>query len=125
MDGTTNSEFRLETVDHIGIYVQDLTKAMEIWERMFGIGPWTIRGKLAFAYTDNGVELELIQSSREEGLAHLGWFVDDVDEAAAKAVERGAKVSFKGPAGNIHLDPASTGGVWFELMRRRGRITPE
>jgi len=117
-------EFRLETVDHIGIYVEDLEKAIETWEGMFGIGPWAIRGRLAFAYTDNGVELELIQGAQGEGLHHLGWFVDDVDKAAAKAVARGAKVAFKGRGGNIHLDPASTGGVWFELMGRRGRITP-
>jgi len=118
------SGFKLETVDHIGIRVQDLEKAIETWEKMFGIGPWAVHGHLAFAYTDNGVELELIQSDQEEGLHHLGWFVDDVDKTAEEAIERGAEVLFKGKGGNIHLDPATTGGIRYELMRRRGRITP-
>ena len=134
---------KLKTLDHIGIQVRDVEKVIETWERMFGIGPWTIREmtrttpegetlttKLAFAYTDNNVEIELIQSSRNEfidthgeGLHHCGFFVDDVDEDAAKAVECGARVAFKGPGGNIHLAPDGPGGVRFELMGKRARVT--
>ncbi|MEE8398726.1 MAG: VOC family protein [Desulfobacterales bacterium] len=138
-------KLKLKTLDHIGIQVRDVEEVIETWERTFGIGPWTIREmthttpegetlttKLAFAYTDNGVEIELIQSIRNdfidthgEGLHHLGFFVNDVDEDAAKAVEQGAKVAFKGPGGNIHLDADGPGGVRFELMRRRGRVADQ
>jgi hypothetical protein len=87
---------------------------IETWERILGIGPWTIRemtratpegetltAKHAFAHTDNNVETELIQNSRNEfidtygeGLRHWGFCVYDIDEDAAKAVERGAEVAF-------------------------------
>ena len=136
-------ELKLRTLDHIGIRVRDIGKVIETWERVYGIGPWTVREttretpegetvttKLAFAYTDNGVELELIQSSQTafidthgEGLHHWGFFVEDVDENAAEAAHRGATIAFKGPGGNIHMDPEGMGGVRFELMRKRGRVT--
>lgn len=63
-------------LDHIGSQVRGLETIIETRERMFGIGPWTIREtscttpegkilttKLVFASTDNEVELELIQPS--------------------------------------------------------------
>jgi len=143
MTNSEAGELKLKTLDHIGIQVRDVEEVIETWERMFGIGPWTVREmtrttpegetlttKLAFAYTDNNVEIELIQSSRNEfidahgeGLHHWGFFVDDVDEDAGKAVEQGAKVAFKGPGGNIHLAADGPGGVRFELMGKRGRVT--
>ena len=145
MADSETGKLRLGTLDHIGIQVRDFEEVIETWERMFGIGPWTIRemtrttpeGKtvttrLAFAYTDNGVELELIQppegrtqfiDTHGEGLHHWGFFVDDVDGEADRMVEHGVKVAFKGPGGNIHLDNSGPGGVRFELMRKRGRIT--
>ena len=143
MADSETGALKLKTLDHIGIQVRDVEEVIETWERTFGIGPWTVREmsrttpegetlttKLAFAYTDNGVEIELIQSSRNEfidahgeGLHHWGFFVDDVDEDAAKAVEQGAKVAFKGSGGNIHLSGDSPGGVRFELMRKRGKVT--
>ena len=136
---------KLGPLDHVGIHVRNLEAVIEVWERMFGVGPWAIRemsrttseGKtlttrLAFAYTDNGVELELIQppegyqtfiDEHGEGLNHWGFFVDDVDGEAAKLVERGASIVAQSPGQWIYLDCGGPGGVIFELMRRRGRIT--
>jgi len=145
MTDSESHKFKLETVDHIGIHVRDCEKVIETWGRMFGIGPWAIREisgttpegktvttKLAFAYTGNGVELELIQpaegfttfiDTHGEGLHHWGFFVDDVDGEAAKLVEQGAEIVQQRPGQWIYLDCGGPGGVIFELMQRRGRIT--
>jgi len=145
-----NSEihkFKLETVDHIGIVVKDCENVTETWERMFGISPWTfitntgtdaegnpIEVKLAFAYIGD-LELELIEvvkgkilhseflEEHGEGLHHLGFFVDDVDGEAANLVERGAEIILQRPGQWIYLDCGGPGGVIFELMQRRGKIT--
>ena len=138
-------KFNLTTLDHIGIHVRDCEKVIETWEKMFGIGPWAIREvssttpegktvitKLAFAYTDNGVELELIQppegrtqfmDEHGEGLHHWGFFVDDADGEAANLVNQGATIVVQKPGQWIYLDCGGPGGVIFELMQRRGRIT--
>ncbi len=145
MADSENHKFKLETVDHIGIHVRDCEKVIETWGRMFGIGPWAIREmsgttpegktvttKLTFAYTDNGVELELIQpaegytkfiDTHGEGLHHWGFFVDDVDGEAARLVEKGATIVQQRPGQWIYLDCGGPGGVIFELMGRRGKIT--
>jgi len=142
-------KFNLETVDHIGIVVNDCEKVAETWERMFGIGPWAyvtnsgtdpqgneIESKLAFAYLGD-LELELIQITRGkilhsefleehgEGLHHLGFFVDDTDGEAANLVKQGAEILIQRPGQWIYLDSGGPGGVIFELMQRRGKITPE
>jgi len=146
MADSETPKFKLETVDHIGIVVRDCEKVIETWERMFGIGPWAIRemsgttpegktvtAKVAFAYMGD-LEIELIQiikgktlhseflETHGEGLHHLGFFVDDVDGEAASLVAKGAKVIVQNP-GWIYLDCGGPGGVIFELMGRRGKIT--
>jgi len=146
MADSETPKFKLETVDHIGIVVRDCEKVIETWERMFGIGPWAIRemsgttpegktvtAKVAFAYMGD-LEIELIQiikgktlhseflETHGEGLHHLGFFGDDVDGEAASLVAKGAKVIVQNP-GWIYLDCGGPGGVIFELMGRRGKIT--
>ena len=127
--------------------VRDCEKVIETWERIFGISPWTfitntgadaegnpIEVKLAFAYIGD-LELELIEvvkgkilhseflEEHGEGLHHLGFFVDDVDREAASLVERGAEIILQRPSQWIYLDCGGPGGVIFELMQRRGKIT--
>jgi methylmalonyl-CoA/ethylmalonyl-CoA epimerase len=147
MTESIGGRFKLETVDHIGIVVRDCEKVSETWERMFGIGPWTftantstdaegnpIEVRLAFGYMGD-LELELIEIKKGkilhsefleehgEGLHHLGFFVDDVDGEAARLVERGAEIILQRPGQWIYLDCGGPGGVIFELMQRRGKIT--
>jgi 4-hydroxyphenylpyruvate dioxygenase-like putative hemolysin len=134
----------LKSVDHVGIHVRDINKVIDVWQKMYGIGPWAVREmkrtlpdgkvlttKLAFAYSENGVEFELIQppegsqqwmDAHGEGLQHWGFFVDDVNGEAAKLVEKGAKIVAQVPGQWIYLDAPGAGGVIFELMRKRGRI---
>ena len=147
MADSETPKLKLETVDQIGIVVKDCEKVSESWERMFGIGPWTIvtntgtdseenplEVKLAFAYMGD-LELELIEvvkgktlhseflKEQGEGLHHLGCFVDNVDEAATNMVEQGVEIMGQRPGQWVYLDTRDPGGVIFEPQRRRGKIT--
>ena len=147
MANSESHKVKLETVNQIGIVVKDCEKVIETWERMFGIGPWTVitntgtdseenplEVKLAFAYMGD-LELELIEvvkgkiihseflEEHGEGLHHLGFFVDDVDGAAANLVEQGAEIMLQRSGQWVYLDTGGPGGVIFEPQRRRGKIT--
>ena len=145
MGSTGTHKFQLKTVDHIGIHVRDCEKVIETWERMFGIGPWAIlensstdaEGKtfttrLAFAYLDE-LEIELIQppegrrkfiDTHGEGLNHWGFFVDDLKGETDNLVAQGATIVAQGPPDSwVYFDCGGPGGVIFELMKRRGKIT--
>jgi len=144
MAKSESSILKLKTIDHIGIHVRNIDKVIEVWQKMYGIGPWAVREmkhtlpdgkvlttKLAFAYSENNVEYELIQppeghttwmDTHGEGLQHWGFFVDDVNGEAAKLVEQGAKIIAQVPGQWIYLDYLGAGGVIFELMQKRGRV---
>ena len=140
--------FNMRTVDHIGIVVKDARKVAAAWERMLGIGPWTftetegrngeeeaVRVMLAFAYSDNGVEYELIQpisgrilhadylDSTGGGLHHLANMVDDVDGEAARLVAAGAEIVLRSPGQWAYLRFEGDGGVTIELMRKHAPYT--
>ena len=146
MASSEKRKVKVETIDQIGIVVKDCEKVIETWERMFGIGPWTITTntgtdsegnplelRLAFAYLGD-LELELIEvvkgkimhsewlEEHGEGLHHLSFFVDDPDGEVAKLVEQGAEIMLQRPGQLAYLD-CGPGGVIFEPQRRRGRIT--
>jgi len=147
MAHSESRKVKLETVDQIGIVVKDCEKVVESWERMFGIGPWTVitntgtdsegnplEVKLAFAYMGD-LELELIEvvkgkilhseflEEHGEGLHHLGFFADDVDGAATDLAEQGVEIMLQSPGQWVYLDTRDPGGVIFEPQRRRGKIT--
>ena len=113
-------KFKPGTLDHIHIISKDCKKTMEIWERMFDIGPWDIRGALNFAYMDNGVEL-LVSSweGKEEGVDHLGFKVDDLEAEVANLVAQGAKVIGQRPGQWAYIDSGAPGGVIFEFIQKR------
>ncbi len=115
-------KFKPGTLDHVHIRARDRKKVIETWERMFGVGPWAIRGGLAFAYMDNGVELAIHQhrEGMEEGVDHLGFNVDDLEGEVANLVAQGAKVTAQG-TGWVYLDCGT--GVIIELIKERGKIT--
>ena len=132
----------LKEVNQIGIVVRDTDKVIQSWERLFGIGPWTIQelggsdekgrsGKARLAFASLGsVTLELIQpiegrifhseflDSHGEGLHHLGFYVDDVDAEAANLVEQGCSVLSSLPGVYAYMDTGGPGGVIFEVIRR-------
>jgi len=130
----------LKSVDHIGIVVRDCDKVIESWSALFGIGPWTFREmgggsvKLRVGVGYLGpIRIDLIQpvegkvlhseflEEHGEGLHHLGFYVDDVDAAAASLVAEGAKVLINNPGNFVYLETGGPGGVIFELMSERLR----
>ncbi len=108
-------------VDHIGVTVRDMDKAVAHYQSL-GIGPFKpldttllrdkhLHGKpvtdarLVIKIAKIGqVEFELVQpvsgesihkeflEEHGEGISHLGFFVDDLDKEVAKLVAKGLKV---------------------------------
>ena len=145
MGSTSPHKFQAKSVGQIGILLKgDPEEVSAQWERMFGIGPWAIRDmshttpegktlttRLAFAYLGE-VEIELIQppegrrqfiDTHGEGLNHWGFFVDDLEGETANLVAQGATIVAQQPGSWVYLDCGGPGGVIFELMKRRGKIT--
>lgn len=145
MAASERHKVKVETIGQIGIVVKDCEKVAQQWERMLGIGPWTIitqnatdsegnplEVKLAFAYMGD-LELELIEIAKGktmhsewlekhgEGLHHLSFFVDDPDVVAANLVEQGAEIMLQRPGQWVYLD-CGAGGVIFEPQRKREKI---
>ena len=129
---------------HIGYFVKDAKEVMETWERVYGIGPWTVHdlsgtdaegrprtAKICFA--DVGpVQVELIEPGNHPGLAfhagalekqgeglhHLAFYVDDVDAEAARLVAQGAENIASTPGNWAYV--TAPGGAVFELYQKRG-----
>lgn len=136
-------------IDQVGVVVRDIDKAVEYYSS-FGIGPFEslnvnitereVYGKPADDVKNivkvaqmGRVDLELVQPAagesiqkeflerHGEGINHLGFFVDDLDQEVAKLVEKGFKVimsaKFIGGGGFAYLDTEKVGGVQFELIQ--------
>lgn len=137
-------------IGQVGVVVRDIDKAVEYYSS-FGIGPFEplnvsiiereVYGKPAEDVKNivkvaqvGKVDLELVQPAagesiqkeflerHGEGINHLGFFVDDLDQEVAKLVEKGFKVimsaKFIGGGGFAYLDTDKVGGVQFELIQR-------
>jgi len=140
MMDSTKSILNLKTVDHIAVVVKDARKTAGTMEAMLGIGPWAYhtwgsdtsktQGIIAYAYWDNGVELELIQILRGrifhsefqdtvgEGLHHIGFAVEDVLADTKKLVDQGAEVVLDQGAGCQYVRFPGDGGIITELYRK-------
>jgi len=136
-------------VAQIGVIVRDMDKAIEYYQSL-GIGPFeplktTSTDRKAYGKPApevknlvrvaqmGQVQFELVQpvsgesvqkeflESRGEGINHLGFLVDDLDNEVAKLVEKGFKVTnsvkFIGGGGVAYLDTDKVGGVMFELIQ--------
>ena len=131
----TGQKAKLKEMNHIGIVVEDCDKVIESWSALFGMGSWTFREmgggsvKLRVGVAHLGdIRIELIQpvegkilhadylEEHGEGLHHLGFYVDDVDAAAASLVEQGAKKLIDNPGNYVYVDTNEPGGVIFEIM---------
>ena len=132
----------LKTFDHISMVVKDAHETAKQWETMLGVGPWAyierggtypdgskIKVICAYAYTENEVEVELIEivegrcfhsefaDTIGEGLHHVGYMVDDVLGLTKKLVDQGAEVVMDQGAGCQYIRFPGDGGVIVELYR--------
>ena len=143
---------QLPPVEQIGIVVKDMDQAIDYYSSTFGWGPFhvmdfemkgaTYRGqicdcrlKIGFYHADP-VEIELIQvlegdtphteflRERGEGLQHLRFSVDNLDDMLAKLAKQGIKPVFQHSYPEIgisfaYLDTDKIGGVMFELIETK------
>lgn len=140
-------------VDQIGIVVRDLERSLERYSRLWGGGPWrcytygpatvptlTYRGEpgrfaVRLALGAGTPQLELLQplegpsiyhewlEAHDEGLHHLGVFVDSIEEAVASmaragygVLQSGAGYGLDGDGGFAYFDTECDLGVVVEAI---------
>ncbi len=143
-----DSKIKLPPVEQIGIVVKELDQAIDYYTSIFGWGPFQIRDLNLDGYTYRGkkgncrlklalyqsgsVEIELIQvlegetphtdflKEKGEGLQHLRFRVDDLDETLAKLNEAGIQPIFHQRLAPgvafAYINSDKIGGIMFELF---------
>ncbi|ACL05466.1 methylmalonyl-CoA epimerase [Desulfatibacillum aliphaticivorans] len=132
---------KLLKIDHLGIAVNDMDAARQVWESILGLsfeGKETVEAqKVTTGFLPVGEsEVELLESTspdgpvakfiekRGEGFQHVAFRVENIEEALAELKEKGVKLidekPRKGAGGAMiaFLHPKSTNGVLVELCQR-------
>lgn len=128
-------------VDHIGIAVKDLDQTLKFYQEILGlecIGTEVVEEqKVRVAFLPVGdTEVELLESTEEdgpiakfiekkgEGIQHIAFRVDNIEEAIENMKAKGVKMIDEKPrygAGGAKIafcHPKSTNGVLVELSER-------
>jgi len=128
-------------IDHLGVAVKSIDKGKEFWTDILGLafeGAETVEAqKVTTAFFPVGEsEVELLESTapdgpiaryiekRGEGIQHIAFRVENIDEALEELKEKGVQLIDETPrtgAGGARiafLHPKSTGGVLVELCER-------
>jgi methylmalonyl-CoA/ethylmalonyl-CoA epimerase len=128
-------------VDHIGVAVKSIDEAKKLYQDLLGLTPagseTVPEQKVTTAFFPVGdTEVELLESTtpdgpvakfiekRGEGLQHIAFRVDNIEEALAELKARGVQLIDEKPrrgAGGARiafLHPRATGGVLVELCER-------
>jgi methylmalonyl-CoA epimerase len=126
-------------IDHLGIAVRSLDKALEFYERQLGL-PVTLRETVAPEKVNIAMlplgesRIELLEPSepdsvigrfldkRGEGLHHVAITTPDLAVAVERLRSQGARLLNEpryGAGGHLYVfvHPASTGGVLLELIQ--------
>jgi methylmalonyl-CoA/ethylmalonyl-CoA epimerase len=99
----------IRRIDHIGIAVKDLDRAVELYKNIFGfelIGVEDVPSqKVRVAkFNINGIHIEFLEPMSEdspiykyiekkgEGIHHIAYFTDDIEEELDKLKEKGIKL---------------------------------
>jgi len=129
-------------VDHIGVAVSNLEEALKIYTDVLGLklhGTEVVEEqKVRVAFMPVGdTEIELLESTdpegpiakfiekRGEGIQHIAFRVDDIEEALEQMRQQGVRLIDEKPrygAGGARiafLHPKATGGVLVELCERK------
>ena len=128
-------------IDHLGVAVKSIDKGKEFWTDILGLafeGAETVEvQKVTTAFFPVGEsEVELLESTapdgpiaryiekRGEGIQHIAFRVENIDEALEELKEKGVQLIDETPrtgAGGARiafLHPKSTGGVLVELCEK-------
>jgi methylmalonyl-CoA/ethylmalonyl-CoA epimerase len=143
---------KMPKLAQIGLYVKDLEKATRQYEELFGIGPWLVlegeavsctykgcevdvKGRIAMGYSGK-IQLELIQimegsnlyldtlGGLEEGIHHMGFAVNNLEERLQACREAGIEVLQRGTLKQLgmtidyaYLDTLGQVGVILEFIQ--------
>ncbi len=121
---------------HIGVAVKDMDKALEYYQSLgiiATIEPEVQEDGIKLRYVQIGsITFELVQpvegespqkeflNSRGEGIDHIAFSVDDLDEETAKLVEKGVPIIIGGRSktgGFAYFDTRKVGNVIIELIQ--------
>ncbi len=136
-----------DTVHHVGVVVKDMERAVSYYQTL-GIGPFEtihlspseglLRGKplittpIIRMCAVGGILIELLQPTDEESLAkeflkskgegiqHIAFLSNDLDNDTEKLVNKGFQVIFSqrfGQGGCVYFDTTKEGGILTELFR--------
>ena len=128
----------IKGVSHIGIAVENLENAIELYGKLFSresSAPESF-GELRFSFISLGnADVELLESTapggvmrkfidkRGEGVHHLSFEVEDIYAELAELKAKGVQLIHEKPYLNAHKDlvafinPKSAGGVLVELIQ--------
>jgi methylmalonyl-CoA/ethylmalonyl-CoA epimerase len=130
-------------IDHLGIAVNSIEQAHSFWNDVLGLpfeGSETVEAqKVTTAFYPVGEsEVELLESTapdgpvakyiekRGQGIQHVAFRVDNIEEALAELKSKGIRLIDEAPrmgagGGKIaFLHPKATNGVLVELCERSG-----
>ena len=148
MTGQLEKPFRLSPIYQLGYVVANVENTCRHYESAFGIGPFTgpievpmknadfmgriVNTKIKAAFTKSGdVQIELIQpldsdnpyteflTRRGDGIHHLGFKVDDIEEAKAEFARNGFEPFFSCDLVVMkfaYFDMSKFGGLALELL---------
>ncbi|OGO59194.1 MAG: methylmalonyl-CoA epimerase [Chloroflexi bacterium RBG_19FT_COMBO_47_15] len=131
----------IKKVHHVAIAVKNLDEALELYEHLFGTKPSKIETlqqqgvKAALLPMAEGGEIELLEpidpqsgvakflESRGEGIHHICFEVENVDQELRMLADKGVQLIDKhgrlGLAGKVgFIHPKSTKGVLIELAQK-------
>ncbi|KAB3533794.1 methylmalonyl-CoA epimerase [Alkaliphilus serpentinus] len=131
----------VKKLDHIGIAVKNLDEALKLYQDILGLecaGTEVVEEqKVRVAFLPIGdTEVELLESTDEEGpiakfiekkgegIQHLAFRVDNIEEAIEEMKEKGVRMIDEKPrygAGGARIafcHPKSTNGILVELSER-------
>jgi methylmalonyl-CoA/ethylmalonyl-CoA epimerase len=131
-------------IEHIGIAVADLTKAIELYEGVFGLKCYNIEEvadqKVRTAFFMIGqTKIELLESTdpegpigkfiekKGEGIHHIAFAVSDLEKHLRSSEAKGIKLIDQNPRKGAEgldiafLHPKSTSGVLIELCEDKNK----
>ena len=133
----------LKKIDHIAIAVEDLDKSIAFYEKVLKLKVSTRESIASFAVETatveiGGTEIELVEGKSDESavrrfvdkhgsaIHHIAFLVEDIDRAMKELRAEGVRFidekprPGKGGSRVAFMHPASTRGVLYELVEKKG-----
>ena len=122
---------KVSHIEHLGIAVKSLDTAIPYWEKMLGTKCYNIEEvadqKVKTAFFKVGDTIGKFIEKRGEGVHHVAFAVDGIENCLAECEANGIQLIDKAPRGGAEglsiafLHPKSTGGVLTELCENKNK----